>query len=185
MKNAKIMARITADLRVDNNLLLDYLHYLFRKNPETGALMVTASNNTGRMLISHLRVSSDRPERPAGDFIASLEFPESRATWDLIDKWAYYDPQDQRRINYLLRVIFDLDFTSDYRKAEEMGFRKKEAVEAFIASRRLNSGDTFDALHKKIYRHQRKALDRYTSQLLNRAAYIDRNIDTAGLNELL
>ena len=66
-----------------------------------------------------------------------------------------------------------------------MGFRKKEAVEAFIASRRLNSGDPFDALHKKIYRHQRKALDRYTSQLLNRAAYIDRNIDTAGLNELL
>lgn len=168
------MARITAELRLDSKLLADYLHYVFRREPDTGALVVSSTGNIGKFLIAHLKGAAEPVTHLPGENVVTLDFPEGRATWDLIDKWCYYDSADQRRINYLLKAVFDVDFISYYRKAEGLGLPKKSIVEAFITSRRLCSADNFDALHKKVYRYQRKVFDSYTKMLSNRVAYIEK-----------
>ncbi len=177
------MEHITADLKVTSKLLVSYLRYVFKSVPETGALHVPATNDMGKYLIACLKVSEEPPRPMEGENIVHLCFSESRATWDLADKWLYYPDSFQKRINYYLKAVFDLDFLSYYRKGEALNMAKKEIVEAFITSRHLCPVENYEALHKQAYRYQRKVFEDYTRMLMYRVDYINRILDTTGLKE--
>ena len=82
-----------------------------------------------------------------------------------------------------IAAFFDIELRQYYLAGRELGFQKKDIVTAFIMSRGLFSADGFDALHKRIYRRSQRILDKMTGKLLQRVYYIDRTINTKGLND--
>lgn len=122
-----------------------------------------------------------KPRRPPVEL--SLALPDNDATWPLRDKWLYYPMADTKALNMALKATFDIDFGLYYARGIAQGWRKKDVVEAFVVSRGLFSSDCFDALHKRAYRRDIDTLETRVKQLLDKASYIDSNINLTGLSD--
>lgn len=122
-----------------------------------------------------------KPKRPPVEL--SLALPDNDATWPLRDKWLYYPKADTKALNMALKATFDIDFGLYYARGIAQGWRKKDVVEAFVVSRGLFSSDCFDALHKRAYRRDIDTLETRVKQLLDKASYIDSNINLTGLSD--
>lgn len=169
-------------LKVDSPMMADYLAYLFPPESEGGPLKVYARNSVGRLLVAHCKVSELPVDLP-GDGYVSLSLPNDEATKPMIDRFLYYDRHDTAALNMAIAAWFDLEFRQYYLTGLEIGVRKKDIVTAFIVTRGLFSTDGFDALHKRIYRREQRNLDKMVKSLVNKADYIDRNINIKGLND--
>ena len=174
-------------LKVYSPMLADYLAWLFPPREPGGPLAVKAGNSMGRLLVAHCK-SSETPVKTVDQEDGSksppvlLELPDNDATWPLKDKWLWYTNADVKALNMALRATFDLDFGLYYMRGLSQGIRKKDVVTAFVVSRSLFSTDSFEALHKRAYRKDLESLERRIKQLLDKASYIDKNINLTGLN---
>ena len=172
---------MTVNLRINNQLLADYLRYLFP--PVDSVLKVNSEHGMGKLLIAHCRVSSKPVPEVCDGSMVTLRLPLCNATQSLEYKFLYYSNADTAQLNLALKAYFDLDFEGYYRRGENADFSKRDIVEGFIQSRKLISSDNFDALHKRAYRKQ---LERHTillRKLQRKAYYIDESLDTSGLKK--
>lgn len=165
-------------LKVKNQLLYDYLKYLFEE--QDGALTVSSTIPLGRLLIAHCKTSV-LPVYPEGNHNIKLRLPHHKATENFEYKFLYYTSSDNAALNLALSATFDLDFAGYYRRGEILGIKKKDIIEAFIVSRKLFSTDCFDALHKRVYRREQSSMQQLTEKLLRKAYYIDETINMKGL----
>ncbi|MBR1926173.1 MAG: hypothetical protein IJ840_00195 [Bacteroidales bacterium] len=177
-------------MKVYSPILADYLAWLFPPREPGGPLIVRAGNPMGKLLVAHCRVS-DTPVKAVDPEEGSktkpiwfdIELPDNDATWPLRTKWLWYSPADIKALNMALRATFDLDFGLYYMKGISQGLMKKDVVTAFVVSRSLFSKDSFESLHKRAYRKDLVSLERRIKQLLDKATYIDKNINLTGLND--
>lgn len=170
-------------LKIDSQMYADYLAYLFPPN-EDGVLMVSSEELMGKLLISHCRESFRKTEISEEGIVVTLMMPQCPATQNLRNKFLYYSAGDMRQLNMALKAVFELDFTGYYRKAEGVGFAKKDIVEAFALSRKLITCDCYDALHKRVFRRQQKENSLLVNKLLRKAYYINETIDLSGLQKV-
>lgn len=169
-------------LKVDSPMMADYLAYLFPPENPGGPLRVSARGSVGKLLVAHCRVS-DRPVPADGGGFVDMILPNDEATKPLANRFLYYDRHGTAALNMAIAAFFDIELRQYYLAGRELGFQKKDIVAAFIMSRGLFSADGFDALHKRIYRRSQRILDKMTGKLLQRVYYIDRTINTKGLND--
>lgn len=171
---------------VDNAMLTDYILYLSKsaENTPGGVLKLSETNWFGALVVACCRVSERPVPRPSGEHVVAMELPVSRQTQSLENKWLYISKADNRRLNLALKALFDMDLYSYYLKARELGIQKKDAVDAFIASRGLISADAFEALHKRIYRRESAAKDKLAKKLMRKIYYINESADYSLLNDL-
>ena len=208
-----LLKMLDVKLKVQSPMLADYMAWLFPPVVKGGPLVVKAGNAMGRLLVAHCRASvtppvseptpvaeepalhdtepvsaankpvgkRHKPRRPPVEL--SLALPDNDATWPLRDKWLYYPVADTKALNMALKATFDIDFGLYYARGIAQGWRKKDVVEAFVVSRGLFSSDCFDALHKRAYRRDIDTLETRVKQLLDKASYIDSNINLTGLSD--
>ena len=168
-------------LKLENDMLTDYLRYLFPTD-QNHPLKVSAAHEFGELLIAHAR-TSDRPvKRPEGDNVIEIELPLNDATQSLMNHFLFYSVGDMKRLNMGLRSLFNIDLYTYYLKGLDLGWLKKDIIEAFITSRKLVSTDIHDAIHKRIYRREQAKQAKLTKKLLRKAYYIHESIDSTGLN---
>ena len=169
-------------LRVDNEMLTDYIRYMFPASGEDGIPVVKTGTAFGELLIGHVR-ESERPVKiPAGDNVIELEIPVTNATQSLANRFIYYSSGDMLRLNAALKALFDIDLQAFYMKAEGLGYRKKDIIDAFIIGRGLVSVDPYDAIHKRVYRREQEKRSKVSKILLRKVYYIYESVDMAGLN---
>lgn len=166
--------------KVDNEMLTDYIRYLFPTDQST-PLKVSSASEFGELLIAHARISERPVPKPEGDHVIELELPQNDATQSLANHFLYYTKGDMRRLNMGLRAIFDIDFRTYYLKGLDLEWPKKDIVTAFITSRKLFSTDTYDSLHKRAYRREVAKQNKLTQKLLRKVYYIHESIDSSGL----
>lgn len=167
--------------RVDNAMLTDYIRYLFPA-PEDGDVPVVKTGTPfGELLIGHVRESERPPKIPAGDNVIELELPLTDATQSLANKFIWYSSGDMLRLNAALKALFDIDLQAFYFKAEGLGFKKKDIIDAFIVGRGLVSVDPYDAIHKRVYRREQEKRAKMSKILLRKIYYIYESIDMSGL----
>lgn len=161
-------------------LLADFLRYIFPPESKDGPLKVTSTCATGALLVA-LAEPSAFPVQPAGANQVRLDLPWSRnATSALECKWVAYGKSATARVNLALQAEFDLDFAGYYRKGEELGVRKMDIIDAYIFSRGL-APESYDALHKRVYRREQKSREELKRRLLRKAYYINESINYSGL----
>lgn len=167
--------------KVDNDMLTDYIHYLFDGGKD-GPLKVSATSELGELLIAHARIS-DRPvPKPEGDNVIEIELPLNDATQSLANRFLYYSKADMKRLNMGLNAIFNIDLRTYYLKGLDLEWPKKDIITAFITSRKLFSTDVYDSLHKRAYRREIAKQSKLTKKLLRKVYYIHESIDSTGLN---
>lgn len=172
---------MTIQFKVKNQMLADYLRYLFP--PDDGALRLNSEHAIGKLFIAHCH-TADRPVPIMhGDNIVMLRLPLCNATQSLNNKFLYYSSADIAQLNLALKAYFDIDFMGYYRRGEAAEFSKRDIVEAFILSRRLISSDNFDALHKRVYRRQQEQYATLQRKLQRKAYYIDESLNTKGIEK--
>ena len=171
------------DLKVDSQMLADYLRYIFPPEDGSGLCRVSITHPTGALLVALAQPAAFRVDVP-GDHIVHLGLPQlhRRINSDQENHWLFYDRSSTAKINMVLGAEFDLEFMGYYRMGEQRGIRKMDIIDAFIFSRGLVP-DTFDALSKRTYRREQRAQEKVRQRLLRRAYYINESIDYTGLFE--
>lgn len=173
---------MTAFLKVNETVLTDYIRFLFPTEKGSDILKVSGAHPFGKLLIANISVSGKPVSPPEDDNIVKLQLPRQEATQDLANKFLYYTAGATSRLNAALKATFDMDFHDYYQRGVDLGYQKKDIIDAFIISRKLCSVDPADALHKRTYRHELKKLEKYTAYLSRKANYIRESLDTTGLN---
>ena len=193
-----IFAMITVDIKLPEGIYLDYLGYLFPKNPETGYYKVDGHTDVGRMCTALVRPTEgnkqpDTPrvygedKRKGGEnkqtryVVVTLELPRLDFLHGCDNRWMYYTKDDISRITSVLVATFHQDFVAYYLRGQLMGRQKKDIIETYIFSRRLTGQDNFDALHKRAYRMEQRRMKLVSEQMMRRARYYDETLDTKGL----
>lgn len=175
---------IEVSINLQTGYYLDYLGYLFPRDPETGAYAVSSTTDLGKLLIAYAKVS-DMPvtQPPAGDNVktVTLSLPLTDTSQDRRNKWLYYTETDTARLQAVLKAQFNMDFVAYYLRGSVMGHQKKEIIEMFIVSRRLISVDPFEALHKRIYRMEQKKMQAVSQKLIRKANYFEESLNIEGL----
>ncbi len=172
---------MTVTLRVDSQMLIDYLHYLFPE--EEYGLKVSSDTIMGKLIISHCREAPAPIFPPSDDRLVTFVLPKCRSTQSLDNKFLFFSSGDETQLNLALRALFEWDLMAYYHRGEELNFPKKDIVEGFIFSRKLFSKDCFDTLHKRIYRRQQEQLNRLSNKLRRKLYYIDETMDISGLKK--
>lgn len=171
---------MSVEFPVDKPILAEYLAYLFPSQEDGKGLAVTTTRPLGALLLANVD-TAPAPVPTEGANIVLLDLPRHGAATSHLDgKWLHYTKGRAQLLNMALQATFDLDFEGYYRRGERLGFSKKEIVEAFIFSRKLNP-DCFDAIHKREYRRQIRTQQETQEWLVRRAYYIDEKIDKTGL----
>lgn len=173
---------MTVIFKVDEVLLTDYIKFLFPEEKDTKYLKVSGSHPFGKLVIANVSVSGRPVAPPEGTNIVTLHLPKQDATQDLANKFLYYTAGAICRLNAALKATFDMDFHDYYQRGIDLGYQKKDIIDAFIISRKLCSVDPADALNKRTYRHELKKMEKYTAYLSRKANYIRESLDTSGLN---
>lgn len=167
-------------INVESQMLADVLRYLFPPAEGSELCRVSVSRPTGALMVAFARPAL-LPSEVTGDHLVMLDIPRyDNATTSLTNHYVYFSKEAVARINLALRAEFDLDFAGYYRKGDEMGMRKMDIVEAYIFSRHL-APETYDALHKRVYRNQQRAQERIRQRLLRKAYYLNESINYDGL----
>ncbi len=168
-------------LEFDSKLKLEYFGYLFPKMPGTDVHIVSCTHPVGEILVANVSIS----ERPVadiqGELVAKLELPLNPASKRLINKFIYYSRGSMVAIMSAIGAVFDIDFAGYYRKGYNLGYRRKDIVEAFIISRGLVLVDNSDTLYKRVYRADQARMKALTKALLRRCYYLDESINLKGL----
>lgn len=168
-------------LKFDSPLKLQYFGYLFPMEPGTGVYSVRCTHPVGELLVAHASIS-DRPLGDSeGELVALLDLPINPASKRLINKFIYYSASSTAAIMSALSAVFDIDFAGYYRKGDNLGYGRKDIVEAFIISRGLVQIDNSDALYKRVYRANQAQMRELTRRLLRRCYYLDESINLKGL----
>lgn len=171
-------------LRFDSPLKLAYFGYLFPRLPGEDIYKVSTREPLGALLVAHI-LTADRPVAPPeGDLVAVLDIPLNAASQNLSNKFVYYSQAGTAALMMAVGATFDLDFAGYYRKGTNLGYGRKDIVEAFIISRNLVEVDNRDTLYKRIYRSNRLQMKEMTKKLLRRCYYLDESIDLSGLKEV-
>lgn len=178
----------------ETQLLADYMRWIFppeEKGREDAPCLVSSTHPTGKLLLALVErtIFPPRSPRTETDLIpVRISFPGggyARAFHlhdKTVDGYLAYSPDSVSRINLALRAEFDMEFAGYYRRGEQMGMQKRDIIDAFIFSRGL-APESWDALHKRVYRSEIRSLDRIRKQLLRRAYYLNESIDYQGLYE--
>ncbi len=162
-------------LKLDSQLLLDFFKFLFPI--KDGVCRITTTKPLGGQLIYYVRTSTKRID-VKGQYLVNIELPKSGSTTAYLEnKWLYYTVNEMRLLNIALKDLFNIDFAAYYHRGEELGYKKKEIIDAYILSRGLYTIDPYDALSKRLYRKQQKDLKAKQSYLLRKAYYIQETID--------
>lgn len=169
----------------ENRLLTDYIYYMAKRDDhkDKTALYLPSTSWFGSLLIASCRISQKPIRRPDGDNVICIRLPINDATQYLENHFIFISKADMARLNAALKSIFEIDLYTYYLKAKDLGIRKKDALEAFIISRGLNSVDRFDAMTKRIYRRETSALSNTTKILLRKINYINESINLDGIDE--
>ena len=175
---------MTVILKIDEVLLTDYIRFLFSGEKDSNNLKVSGSHPFGKLVIANVSVSPRPVSPPEGTNIVTLHLPKQDATQDLANKFLYYTAGATARLNAALKATFDMDFHDYYQRGTDLGYQKKDIIDAFIISRKLCSVDPADALHKRTYRHELKKMEKYTAYLQRKANYIRESLDCTGLNPI-
>lgn len=169
----------TCYLNVTAPLLADFLRYLFPPKDGTGELCISTTTPTGALMVA-LAGHYESPVPHSEDAIACY-LPLTRYIIQPTDKWyAGYDAAATARINLALKAEFELDFFLYMQKGLSMGILKKDIIDAYIISRGLVP-ESYDALHKRVYRDQVRAQNMIAGRLLRKAYYINESINYKGL----
>ena len=171
MEDTLNTARGTAEIYVEEGLLLDFFRFLFPQSPENGHYQVTSTNLVGEMM-THLAQPTVLPVTlgvETGMQICVLDIPSV----DGLPRggWLQYSRSNILRINHILNAYFDLDFYRYYMKGIQYGYEKQETVESYVISRNLAAGEPFDTLHKRVYRKQMDIMKQRVTQLQRKAKY--------------
>ena len=163
---------------------LDYLGYLFPRDPESGDYVVSSVTDFGKLLIAYAKVS-DKPVRMPEDSrdsrTVTLSLPLTDISQDLQNKFLYYTKGDTARLQAVLRSQFNQDFIAYYLTGLVMGAKKKDIIEMFIVSRNLTSVDPYEALHKRAYRIELQKMQAVYRKLLRKANYFQESLNVEGL----
>lgn len=178
------MAIMDVKFKVDEVLLTDFIKYLFPADKNEDHLKVSGSHPLGKLFIANISISGKPVASPTGENVLTLRLPRQDATQDLVNKFLYYSQGATCRLNAALKATFDMDFHDYYQRGSDLGYQKKDIIDAFIVSRRLCSVDPADALHKRIYRHEQKKREKYVNYLSRKASYIQESLDASGLNNI-
>lgn len=170
-------------LKFDTELRLDYFGFLFPRIPGDGAYKVSTREPIGELLCARVRESWRPVDEPEGELVATLDLPLNPATRNVANKFIYYSQADTAALMMALSATFDLDFAGYYRKGENLGYGRKEIVEAFIISRNLVEIDCTDTLYKRAYRTSQRRMKALTQRLLRRCYYLDESINLKGLKD--
>jgi hypothetical protein len=169
----RFISEISAPILIDNGLQLDFLQYIFPKDEKTGRYKVTSTNLVGEaatyLAQPVLEPAELAPEE--GKTLCILELPAMEGLSDCRNKWVAYSKNSMIRINHLLKVYFEMDFYRYYLKGLQYGYEKQEIVEMYVISRNLTTGEPFDTLHKRVYRHEQKLMAAKVRQLRRKAKY--------------
>ena len=169
-----------AVIKVDSQMLADFLRYIFPPVNGSEYCRVSASRPVGALMVAYAQPSV-MPCPVSGDHLVHLDIPWCRnATTSLTNHYVFFSKEASARINLALKAELDLDFAGYYRKGEELGMRKMDIVEAYIFSRRL-APENYDALHKRVYRNQQRVQERIRLRLLRKAYYLNESINFDGL----
>lgn len=162
-------------------MLADYMRHLFPPEEEGGPLKVSLTSGMGRLLVAHLSVCQQRPPVPDGPDVLPLELSDSDSTRPLKGKWLTYSDADTAALGRALEATFDIDLEGYYRRGEALGMMKRDIVDGFIFSRGL-APESFDALHKRVYRRELRSLEERRRRLVRRLHYFNERIDGSGLH---
>lgn len=175
---------IEISISLQNGSCLDYLGYLFPRDPETGAYSVSSSTDFGKLLIAYAKISDHPVPVPAigdGFSAVTLSLPLTDITQDLQHKWLYYTKTDTARLQAILKSEFNRDFIAYYLRGSVMGYQKKEIIEMFIVSRKLITVDPYEALHKRMYRLEQRKMQELSRKLIRKAHYFEESLNIEGL----
>ncbi|MDD7234421.1 MAG: hypothetical protein PUH35_02885 [Bacteroidales bacterium] len=170
-------------LKFDSGLKLSYFGYLFPRLPGEDIYKVSTREPMGSLLVAHILTTDRPPEPPDGELVAVLDIPLNAATQNLANKFIYYSQASTAALMMALGATFDIDFAGYYRKGTNLGYGRRDIVEAFILSRNLVQIDNRDTLYKRIYRSNRLQMKEVTKRLLRRCYYLDECIDLSGLKD--
>lgn len=162
--------------KVCDRLHYDYLTYLFARD-SAGRLVVSARQDFGKLVISHIKDTPLPPKELDGEWIATLLLPQNEATQNFLNKFIYLSTQATEQLNKGLQAYFNLDFWEFVQRRNSLRERKEDIIEAFIVSRKLFSAECFDVLHKRAYRRELRDLQALKNKFLRRAYYIESLVD--------
>lgn len=175
------MEGLYVDIRVDGAIYADYFRYLFPPDTPGEPCKASISKPLGALIVAYLQ-KAILPATLKGEHIIRVAIPDcGNAVAPFRSHWLYITSSDITRLNIALKAEFDFDFKAYYSKGLDLGMMKKDIVEAFILSRGLISAESFDALHKRVYRQDLKRMDALRQKLLRKMYYIDSTLDTTGL----
>lgn len=172
---------VDVELKVSSQMLADFLTFLYP--PKEDGILAVKSDVFGKLLVAHLRGSDIPVTARSGETVVKLRMPINDITRHFEKLWPYYNEADEASLNMALAAVFDMDFAGYYRKGESLGYQKKDIVDAFITSRKLFSTDSFDALHKRVYRKGQASFEAIKQRLVRKAYYIDESIDYKGFGK--
>lgn len=174
---------IEVSINLQEGYYLDYLGYLFQKETNSDAYVVSSTTDIGKLLIAYAKVSERpvNPEEKKGTKLVKLILPLTDTSQDLRNKWLYYTEADTARLQAVLRTEFNLDFIAYYLRGSVMGYQKKDIINMFIVSRKLISVDPYEALHKRVYRMEQKKQQEMSRRLIRKANYFEESLDIDGL----
>lgn len=171
---------ITSRILIKSALLADYFKYIFPPDPEDGLCRISTTHPTGSLIIA-LAEPAPFAFNPEGEHVLGIAIPYSRNASSAIEgRWVFFTKSSMSRINLALQAEFDIEFAGYYRRGEQLGIRKMDIIEAFILSRNL-AAESYDSLHKRVYRKELKSLKEIRRKLLRKAYYINESIDYTGL----
>lgn len=164
-------------LSISKPLLQEYFQYLFPTD-ESGTYQVTRKSDLGKAICCFVRYAHRRI--PHRDGALLLQLPEAHTLMNAPRHHLYFCAEDEKRINDLLQVYFNLDFDRYYLQGKKNGFKQKDIIESFIVSRRLhNLMSDNETLKKRKYREELRLLEQRHKSLVKRAYWRNEKIEAS------